>query len=207
MGFLVCSSIGSSATPAQTFTQLGPNTKENFRLWTPVYLIVNLPNRFLAYMEVHPRIGDDVTDIDQLLLRPAIGYKLTDNISIWEGYVWVSNLYHPHKPPQSPFFDDENRIYQQVNYTEKLGSLKLLSRTRLEERWIEHADGTAVRFRQMFRFTYPLPLAPDIDSPAFTGGVLSEFKLRLSRVFLPLPGYVPPDDLLRNPDRGHKVPH
>ena len=44
-----------------------------------------------------------------------------------------------------------------------------------------------------------------IDSPAFTGGVLSEFKLRLSRVFLPLSGYVPPYDLFGNPDRGHKV--
>jgi hypothetical protein len=31
----------------------------------------------------------------------------------------------------------------------------------LEERWIEHADGTALRFRQMFRLDYPLPIAPD----------------------------------------------
>jgi predicted RNase H-like HicB family nuclease len=49
-------------------------------------------------------------------------------------------------------------------------------------------------------------IALHIDSPAFTGGVLSEFKLRLSRVFLPLSGYVPPDNLFCNPDRGHKVP-
>jgi response regulator RpfG family c-di-GMP phosphodiesterase len=45
-----------------------------------------------------------------------------------------------------------------------------------------------------------------IDSPAFTGGVLSEFKLRLSRVFLPLASNIPPDNLFCNPNRGHKVP-
>ncbi|NJL16828.1 MAG: DUF2490 domain-containing protein [Nitrospira sp.] len=31
----------------------------------------------------------------------------------------------------------------------------------MEERWIEHADGTAVRFRQMFRADFPIPQAPD----------------------------------------------
>ena len=45
-----------------------------------------------------------------------------------------------------------------------------------------------------------------IDSPAFTGRVLSEFKLRLSRVFLPLANDVPPDNFFGNPNRGHKVP-
>ncbi len=31
----------------------------------------------------------------------------------------------------------------------------------MEERWIEHADGTAVRFRQMLRADFPIPQAPD----------------------------------------------
>jgi hypothetical protein len=48
-----------------------------------------------------------------------------------------------------------------VNYTRKFYSLRFLSRTRLEEQWIERVDGTAVRFRQMLRVTYPLPIAPD----------------------------------------------
>ena len=166
IGVLAWSLSGGGVSPVQALTELGPHTKSDFRLWAPVYLTVNLPNRFLAYMEVNPRIGDDVTNIDQLLLRPAIGYKLTDTISIWQGYAWVGNFNQPHTFPQSPFFE-ENRIYQQVNYTTKLGDFKFLSRTRLEERWIEHADGTAVRFRQMFRLTYPLPMAPDIGLVAY----------------------------------------
>jgi hypothetical protein len=160
LGALVWSLTGGGVTPVQASTELGPNTKSDFRLWTPVYLTVSLPSKFLAYMEVNPRIGDDVTNIDQLLLRPALGYQLTDKLSIWQGYAWVGHFNQKHTLPQSPFFE-ENRIYQQVNYKHTFSNMKLLSRTRLEERWIEHADGTAVRFRQMLRLDYPLPIAPD----------------------------------------------
>lgn len=157
---LVWSLTAGGVTPVEAYTELGPNTQSDFRLWTPVYLTVSLPSKFLAYMEVNPRIGDDVTNIDQLLLRPALGYQLTENLSIWQGYAWVGNFNQRHTPPQSPFFD-ENRIFQQVNYTQKFSGFKFLSRTRLEERWIEHADGTALRFRQMLKVTYPLPIDPD----------------------------------------------
>jgi hypothetical protein len=140
---------------------LGPNAKEDFRLWTPVFLTVNLPARFIAYMEVNPRIGDDVTNIDQLLLRPAIGYKLTDNWSIWQGYAWVGNFNQPPTKFIPSNFVGENRIFQQLIYQQKFESFKFMARTRMEERWIDHASGTALRLRQLFRLTYPLPMAPD----------------------------------------------
>lgn len=153
-------------SPVQAYTQLGPNTREDFRLWAPVYLTVNLPNRFLAWMEVNTRIGDDVTNIDQLLLRPMIGYKLTDHLSIWQGYAWVGNFNQPHKPPQ-PSFIGENRIFQQAFYKRTFSRVKFQSRTRLEERWIDHAAGTAVRFRQLLRVDVPIPQAPDWAFVAF----------------------------------------
>lgn len=146
----------------EAFAQSTSTFSQDFRLWSPVYLTVKLPSRFLAYMEVNPRFADldDAGRIDQLLLRPALGYQLTEHLSIWQGYAWIGNFNQPHTPPQSPFFE-ENRIYQQVMYARKFTGLKFLSRTRLEERWIEHADGTAVRFRQMLRVDYPLPIASD----------------------------------------------
>lgn len=145
----------------ETFAQSTSTLNHDFRLWAPVYLTVKLPAKFIAYMEANSRFADvdEGGHIDQLLLRPALGYQLTENVSIWQGYAWVGNFNQPHKSPQSPFFE-ENRIYQQVNYTHKFGSFRFLSRTRLEERWIEHADGTAVRFRTMLRGSYPLPMAP-----------------------------------------------
>jgi len=160
IGALIWSLTGIGVTPAQAYTELSPNTKSDFRLWAPVFLTVSLPNRFLAYMEVNPRIGDDVTNIDQLLLRPAIGYKLTDNWSIWLGYAWVGNFNQSHTPPL-PSFVGENRIWQQATYTRNFESFKFMARTRMEERWIDHAGGTALRLRQMFKLTVPIPQAPE----------------------------------------------
>jgi hypothetical protein len=104
-------------------------------------------------MEVNPRFGNDVSELNQLLLRPAIGYKLNNYWSIWQGYAWVGNY--------QPSFVEENRIFQQLIYSRKFPSLKIFSRSRLEERLIDGADGTAVRARTMLRGDFPLPDIPD----------------------------------------------
>ncbi|MDF0675813.1 MAG: DUF2490 domain-containing protein [Nitrospira sp.] len=146
---------------AITFAQSPSTFKQDFGLWAPVFMTVKLPKSFYAYMEVNPRFFDldDAGDIGQLLLRPAVGYQLTEKLSIWQGYAWVGNFNVPHTPSQSSFFE-ENRIYQQANYVHKFQSWNTLSRVRLEERWIEDAAGTAVRLRLLWRGLYPLPKAP-----------------------------------------------
>lgn len=83
-------------------------------------------------MEVNPRFGDDVSELDQLLLRPAIGYKLNDRFSVWQGYAWVGTY--------QPSLREEDRLYQQLTYLEKFSFVKVVSRTRLEERFIERTD-------------------------------------------------------------------
>ena len=37
------------------------------------------------YVELQGRHRDGVTDIDQLLVRPAVGYDLTSRSSVWAG--------------------------------------------------------------------------------------------------------------------------
>jgi hypothetical protein len=135
-----------------SYAQTASTFNQDFRLWSPVYLTVALPSSFLAYMEVSPRFSNDVSDLDQIVLRPALGYELTENLSIWQGYAWVSNY--------QPSHVEENLVYQQLMYGREVANFAILSRTRLEERWIEHVDGTAVRFRHMLRGMYPLPSAP-----------------------------------------------
>lgn len=153
---LVCSVlVGGQSFAQSTFNQ-------DYRLWSPVFITAKLPSSFLAHLEVQPRFADLDGDghIDQLILRPAVGYQLTENLSLWQGYAWIGNFNQPHVPP-SPSFFEESRIYQQVLYSRKFDSFKIASRTRLEERWIEHVDGTAVRFRTALRGMYSLPMAPE----------------------------------------------
>lgn len=154
--------VWSLLLSAGSFAQTPSTFKQDFGLWAPVFMTVKLPSSFYAYMEVNPRFFDldDSGDIGQLLLRPAVGYQLTEKLSIWQGYAWVGNFNVPHTPSQSSFFE-ENRIYQQANYVHKFQSWNTLSRIRLEERWIEGATGTAVRLRLLWRGLYPLPIAPE----------------------------------------------
>lgn len=126
-----------------------PNPVHDFRLWTPVYLTVPLGGPIKGYMEANPRFSDDASAVDQLLLRPALGYQITPTISLWQGYAWVTNY--------EPGFSQEHRIFQQLIYSRKFSDFKILSRSRLEERWIDNAIGTSLRARTMLRGDVPLP--------------------------------------------------
>ena len=123
--------------------------KEDFQIWTPVYLTVSHTDRIQGWYEVQPRFGENASEVNQLLLRLALGYKLTTRWSLWQGYAWT--------PAFVPEYINENRIYQQALYLRKWPTSEILvSRTRLEWRWIENVPGTAVRFRTLLRGQYPI---------------------------------------------------
>lgn len=65
----------SLAGSTVSVVQADLTVSQDFRLWTPVYLTFPLSSSFIGYMEVNPRFGDDVSELDQLMLRPAVGYK------------------------------------------------------------------------------------------------------------------------------------
>lgn len=103
------------------------------------------------YLEAQPRVGGGPSEdgIQQLLLRPAIGYQITPTWSLWQGYAWTPS-FHPDK--------DENRIYQQslVETPREILPVSLVNRTRLEERWIQGASNVSFRLRHMLKAVYPL---------------------------------------------------
>ncbi|MBH0178182.1 MAG: DUF2490 domain-containing protein, partial [Nitrospira sp.] len=106
-GIAITIFVWSLLLGGETFAQSTPTFTQDFRLWSPVFMTVTLPSSFLAHLEVQPRFADldEAGHIDQLILRPAIGYQLTENLSIWQGYAWVGNYNQRHIPPQSSFFE------------------------------------------------------------------------------------------------------
>lgn len=120
-------------------------------------IMLNLPvtenKRVLFYGEVQPRVGNlqdrgTNNDFTMLVLRTALGYQVTPNVSIWQGYGWT--------PIFEPVNLNENRIYQQLQIKSQFHKLELVNRTRLEERWIENTGKTSIRFRHILRAMYPL---------------------------------------------------
>ena len=125
--------------------------KNDLQLWTPVYSEFPIKGKFFGYFEVQPRIGDDVSDFDQLIIRPAFGYKLNEHIKLYQGYAWA--------PRFRPGFRNDNRIWQQVSLENTFKKLQILNALRLEERFIENTGGPSLRTRYTLRFDYPLDKA------------------------------------------------
>lgn len=139
--FLLALSICSWGTSAWA------ETTHDGQIWFPIYNTIKFPNKFRGWVEVNPRFGDDFSEIDQLLLRPALGYQILQKFSVWQGYAWITNY--------RPDFSDEHRLYQQLSYRDSFSHFRVFSRTRLEERFIRGAVGTALRAREMIRLDVP----------------------------------------------------
>lgn len=119
------------------------STNHDGQFWFPVYNRFSISHNIKGWAEVNPRFGDDISEIHQLLIRPALGYEVKSNLSIWQGYAWVTNY--------EPRFSDEHRLYQQLSYRMGFTNLNISTRTRMEERFIRDARGVALRARQFIR--------------------------------------------------------
>jgi hypothetical protein len=178
------------AAPAQA------QTTHDEGAWINATVIGSVDGPVVFFAEVQPRINDGVSRLTQLLLRPAIGYAVSDDLTIYQGYARVIDAVE-----NGPNLK-EDRLFQQVTWNVgKIGKLEVQSRTRLEERWRSDGDGMSLRVRQMMRFEYPLApgrrrVAALGWSEAFVGlksaqwgGVEGFDQLRsFAGVEIPLPG-------------------
>ena len=107
-------------------------------------------SRFLLWFDGHARFRDDISELGVSIIRPGIGWKVDDDLSLWLGYARVTS--HLDGPDIS-----ENRIWQQATYpiTSVFGG-KLSGRTRVEQRFRETGDDTGHRVRQFFRWSRPI---------------------------------------------------
>lgn len=106
---------------------------------------------FAYFAEAQPRFGDGISRLDQLILRPAIGWKLHEDLTIYQGYARVENT-----PADAPAFH-EDRSFQQGSW--EIGTFegfKLSSRTRFEQRWQSDGRDVGFRFREMMRASHPI---------------------------------------------------
>lgn len=139
------------------------DTEEDGRFWFNMNAVGKLPaEHWNWYAELQPRWRQEGSHLDQVLIRPAVFYTLNDKTSIWLGYLHVTT--HPASKPTS----EENRVWQQLLHNfDPVGSLTIQSRTRLEQRFIEDADDTGHKLRQMIRLTLPSSLSPKLHWVAY----------------------------------------
>lgn len=141
MRHIIIASAIFAATPAAA------QTRQDEQAWLNLTAMGPISDRLVYFAEIQPRIGDGVSRLDQLILRPAIGWTLSPAVTVYQGYARV----------ESPGVDGaagrgEDRLFQQISWTLPHGvRSELSSRTRLEERWRSDGRDMAVRLRQMAR--------------------------------------------------------
>lgn len=112
---------------------------------------------YLAFLELAPRTKNDNNDFAQIIVRPLLGYKLSQHLQLWAGYTWQGEYNE-----QTDFELATNDIMEQVQWIDNwTPQLNFQYRFRLEQRLFEGED-TGHRMRHRLRFMYSIP-----DSKAY----------------------------------------
>lgn len=93
--------------------------------------------------ELHGRWVNDAQDYQRTVLRLQGGRALRNRVVVWLGF---ENTW-----PAAGRTPTERRIWQQVTWTHLAGAWQLAHRGRLEERFIDGADGVVPRLRYQLR--------------------------------------------------------
>lgn len=125
--------------------------QEDFRLWTPLFLQLPIHKRLKLFTEVSPRIGNDVTRMNQLLMRGQFLYELSPKVDFSVGYVY-NRVYQPLR--------FEHRLTQELRMRHRFRQLRIGNRTRLEQRFIEGSPELSNRLRHQVRFSLPIKSTP-----------------------------------------------
>jgi hypothetical protein len=131
-------------------------TTQDPQAWFNINIQGTITGRALYYGEIQPRLFDNAGRLGQLLIRPALGYQLSETVSVWQGY---AHIIQPGEVGQKGVHED--RSFQQITWS--LGAVaggKLSSRTRFEQRWRTDGDDMALRVRNLLRYTHPLGANP-----------------------------------------------
>lgn len=134
---------------------LATQTAEDFQTWAQFIAQgkIKADSPLLWYLELQGRFGHHSSDFTRGFVRPAVGYALSPNLSLWLGYAYVpfkssidSNMTTVH----------EHRVFEQVIFSHPILDGQFTSRTRLEQRFLNTTADKSWRLRQMFRFSHPL---------------------------------------------------
>jgi len=117
--------------------------------------------KFNWFIMNQTRTRDDSTKgsrFTENILFSQVGYKFNQHASLWLGYAhdWINPLDKPSL--------EENRAYQDFIWKQSFGDYKLISRTRMDERFLQGSNEAGYRPRQMLILKHPLPFLDGLSA-------------------------------------------
>ncbi len=144
IAFALWLALGPSDASAQAY-------EDTYQTWVSTTIQGNVTPDVQLYVDLNGRFYDDFHPF-QLLLRPAIGLRLTDGMYAWIGYGWTPSWNAQRR------FVDEHRVWEQWTFDIPglPSGLRVFLRSRLEQRARpEIGSDVALRFRQLARILVP----------------------------------------------------
>jgi hypothetical protein len=153
---------------------------EQAQFWWSINSTLRLTERWGAVGDVHIRRNDFIQDPSFYFLRFGAHRWITDTLAVTLGYAhsWVA-------PAQEDWhtWTQEDRIYQQIQYSSRLGTVGVLHRLRNEQRWREEVvDDVQTgereltnRVRYLFSVTIPVSVKPAVPSLVVSDEILVQF--------------------------------
>ncbi len=148
--FVVFAAVCLAAAPSLA------QTKDDGQLWTALVLQGRLGDkesgldRWRWMFDLQDRQRDEGEHFDLGVVRPAVGYAITDRPIAHAGYGWFVS------DPKGRDEFGEHRPWQQLIWNVSVGDLTVQSRTRLEQRFVETDGDTGWRLREFVKTTVPL---------------------------------------------------
>lgn len=127
------------------------STSHDEQLWINLTVMGPLRGALVHFVELQPRLGSGFGRPDQLILRGAIGVKLSDRATFYQGYARVIT-------PRDTMRDlAEHRSFQQLSWVigKPFGG-EFSTRTRFEQRWRNDGADMGLRLRGMARLEIPV---------------------------------------------------
>ncbi len=102
--------------------------------WTSLNSIIRFNKHWGIIADAHIRRTNFLADPNFYFLRTGVQYWVNEHLMLTAGIgkMWVAPT-----TPNWEHFAEENRIYQQVLLTNKMGKIGMVQRIRNEQRWIE----------------------------------------------------------------------
>lgn len=120
------------------------------QLWVQILATVKVSPDWMVHLEAQPRWSEDAAELNQVIVRTALGRKLTDRVSLWGGYAWVPRTL-------GPGTRHEQRAWQQLSAAlPAAGAWTPSLRIRLEQRFLDGWEDASHRLRVMGRVVRPL---------------------------------------------------
>lgn len=147
---MVCAALAVVA-PATASARV----RQDRQLWVNLSAQGKLGKARLWTAELHPRVGKNLSAPSVLLARLAVGFVVSERLTVHQGFVYQELL--DGRPR------NEKRPYQQADLDIASGDWGTLKgRLRLEQRWFSNGSDMGLRFREQIRFEKALS---DVEKP------------------------------------------